>query len=144
MIRHPLTSPAISSPQLITFRGRLMEMEVSAFTSHDMFCLEPLIPLSVCFLPSPGFGPLCSWGKSLSLAGAGLPHGSPWLHPSAGHQRGQRAQVDLPKQRVSEAASGFGNETATQVMSNKSEEQMKVYKTPTVTCVPSCRTLSEC
>lgn len=25
-----------------------MEMEVRAFTSHDMFCLEPLSPLSVC------------------------------------------------------------------------------------------------
>lgn len=61
---------------------------------------------------SSGFCPLCSGREQVRLHRPGLPDDPPASQPFRGHPQGQRAPLDLPKQRLLEAAANSGCKAA--------------------------------
>lgn len=64
------------------------------------------------FRSSSGFCPLCSGREQVSCHCSGLPDDPPASQPLRGHPQGERAPMDLPKQRLLEAAANSGCEAA--------------------------------
>lgn len=121
MIRRPLTFLHTSSPPLTISRRRSTQLVVNAPPSLRPFKSHPFCSSRVFFSSlwsSSGFCPLRGGREQVRLHRPGLPDDPPASQPLRGHPQGQRAPLDLPKQRLLEAAANSGREAAGGLLSD--------------------------